>query len=106
MPKNTTQCPRPGLELEPLAPESSALTGNKVRNICLLRKLRTRIHQLLKIRLQVTFEGIVGSSYTGDVALDQVKITEGSCPGKYIYINYYGERNALLKQIKSFVRSD
>ncbi|XP_078352104.1 MAM and LDL-receptor class A domain-containing protein 2-like [Oculina patagonica] len=27
----------------------------------------------------VTFEGIVGSSYTGDIAIDQVKITEGSC---------------------------
>ena len=26
MPKNTTQCPRPGLEPGPLAPESSALT--------------------------------------------------------------------------------
>ena len=26
MPKNTTQCPRPGLEPRPLAPESSALT--------------------------------------------------------------------------------
>jgi len=28
----------------------------------------------------VTFEGITGSSYTGDVAIDQVKITEGDCP--------------------------
>ncbi|XP_078364332.1 uncharacterized protein LOC144648698 isoform X1 [Oculina patagonica] len=28
----------------------------------------------------VTFEGITGSSYTGDVAIDQVKIIEGSCP--------------------------
>ena len=35
--------------------------------------------------LQVTFEGITGSSYTGDVAIDQVKITEGDCPGEQFY---------------------
>ncbi|KAL9986065.1 hypothetical protein ACROYT_G000134 [Oculina patagonica] len=28
----------------------------------------------------VTFEGITGSSYTGDIAIDSVQITEGSCP--------------------------
>jgi len=43
-----------------------------------------RIYQLLKICLQITFEGIIGSSYTGDVAIDEVKITEGSCPGKVL----------------------
>jgi len=32
--------------------------------------------------LQVTFEGITGNSFTGDIAIDSVKITEGSCPGK------------------------
>ena len=32
---------------------------------------------------QITFEGITGSSYTGDVAIDSVQITEGDCPGKY-----------------------
>ncbi|KAJ7356094.1 hypothetical protein OS493_027021 [Desmophyllum pertusum] len=48
----------------------------------------------------VTFEGIVGSSYTGDLAIDDVSISSGSChgpttyptlppstsPGKYMYI--------------------
>ena len=42
-----------------------------------------RIYQLLETYLQVTFEGIIGSSYTGDVAIDEVKITEGSCLGEY-----------------------
>ncbi|KAL9953497.1 hypothetical protein ACROYT_G040920 [Oculina patagonica] len=28
----------------------------------------------------ITFEGITGSSFTGDIAIDEVKITEGSCP--------------------------
>ena len=32
--------------------------------------------------LQVTFEGIVGSSYTGDIAIDSLEITEGNCPGE------------------------
>ncbi len=32
------------------------------------------------ICLQITFEGITGNSYTGDVAIDEVKITEGKCP--------------------------
>ena len=42
-----------------------------------------RIYQQLKTCLQVTFEGIIGSSYTGDVAIDEVKITQGSCRGEY-----------------------
>ena len=36
----------------------------------------------IKSCLQVTFEGIIGSSYTGDVAIDEVKITQGSCQGE------------------------
>ena len=32
--------------------------------------------------LQIIFEGITGSSYTGDVAIDQVNVTEEKCPGK------------------------
>lgn len=49
----------------------------------------TQIDHLIKICLQVTFEGITGSSYTGDVAIDQVQIIEGSCPGKYIKYFHY-----------------
>ena len=33
LPKNTTQCPRPGLEPGPLAPESNALTIKKIKKI-------------------------------------------------------------------------
>ena len=44
-----------------------------------------RICQLLNSCLQVTFEGIIGTSYTGDVAIDGVKITEGSCPGEHTH---------------------
>ena len=36
--------------------------------------------------LQITFEGIRGSSYTGDIAIDQVLITEGNCPGNGVII--------------------
>ena len=32
--------------------------------------------------LQVTFEGVAGNSYTGDIAIDSVEITEGDCPGE------------------------
>ena len=41
MPKNTTQCPQPGLEPGPLAPESSALTMRPPRHTCVtLGKMR------------------------------------------------------------------
>lgn len=32
--------------------------------------------------LQVIFEGIAGSSFAGDIAIDSVEINSGSCPGK------------------------
>ena len=35
-------------------------------------------------RAQFTTEGITGNSFTGDIAIDSVKITEGSCPGKVV----------------------
>ncbi len=36
-------------------------------------------YNLPDICLQITFEGITGSSFTGDVAIDEVKITKGRC---------------------------
>ena len=30
---------------------------------------------------QITFEGIAGSSFTGDIAIDSVEINSGNCPG-------------------------
>ena len=32
--------------------------------------------------LQVTFEGIKGPSFQSDIAIDDVSIVDGSCPGK------------------------
>ncbi len=32
--------------------------------------------------VKVTFEGIVGSNFRGDLAIDDVSISSGSCPGK------------------------
>ena len=52
--------------------------------------------------LQVTFEGITGSSYTGDVAIDQVKITEGDCPGEQFYKHHQIIKHKYL--IVSFMR--
>ena len=34
------------------------------------------------IATQITFEGISGSSYTGDIAIDDVSLMEGICAGK------------------------
>ena len=37
----------------------------------------------MKIRYaspQVIFEGITGTSYTGDIAIDDVEILDGACP--------------------------
>ena len=35
--------------------------------------------------LQVIFEGIAGSSYTGDIAIDDVAITSGSCDNRTVF---------------------
>lgn len=37
--------------------------------------------------LQVIFEGITGTSYTGDIAIDDVEIMDGACPlpGRFAY---------------------
>ena len=39
-------------------------------------------YQLFLIATQITFEGIRGSSYTGDIAIDDVSLMEGICAGK------------------------
>lgn len=53
--------------------------------------------------LQVTFEGITGSSYTGDVAIDQVRITAKECTGKLFKMEH---RNNGEKVKKIGVLSD
>ena len=39
-------------------------------------------YQRSLIATQITFEGISGSSYTGDIAIDDVSLIEGICAGK------------------------
>ncbi|KAL9987247.1 hypothetical protein ACROYT_G001522 [Oculina patagonica] len=39
-----------------------------------------RVKRTIHLNGTVTFEGIVGSSYTGDIAIDDVSISSGSCP--------------------------
>ena len=39
-------------------------------------------YQLSLIITQITFEGISGSSSTGDIAIDDVSLMEGICTGK------------------------
>ena len=38
--------------------------------------------------LQIIFEGITGTSFTGDIAIDEVNVTEGKCPGKHLYLYF------------------
>ena len=51
---------------------------------------------------QVTFEGIVRSSVTGDIAIDDFFFTGGSCPfdGKYfdqrVYLHVFWEEKRFL----------
>ena len=40
-----------------------------------------KTYHIIYICSQVKFEGITGRSYTGDIAIDQVRITEGNCSG-------------------------
>ena len=42
----------------------------------------SNIYQLSLIATQITFEGISGFSYTGDIAIDDVSLMEGICAGK------------------------
>ena len=42
----------------------------------------SNIYQLSLIATQITFEGISGSFYTGDIAIDDVSLIEGICAGK------------------------
>ena len=37
---------------------------------------------------QIMFEGTAGNSFTGDIAIDSVKINKGGCPGKNVYVKY------------------
>lgn len=41
---------------------------------------------------QVTFEGITGRSYSSDIAIDSVEITEGECPGISIFIEQLSQQ--------------
>lgn len=34
------------------------------------------------------FEGTAGNSFTGDIAIDSVKINKGGCLGKNVYVKY------------------
>lgn len=37
---------------------------------------------------QIMFEGTAGNSFTGDIAIDSVKINKGGCLGKNVYVKY------------------
>ena len=37
---------------------------------------------MMMILLQVIFEGIVGNSYTGDIAIDNIHFVKGTCNGE------------------------
>ena len=54
LPKNTTQCPRPGLEPRPLDPESSSLTMRPPRLPMLQQQCRTNAQSLVN-KMQSTF---------------------------------------------------
>ena len=43
------------------------------------------IHEFLTlianfVFLQVVFEGVVGNGYQGDIAIDDISMTQGNCP--------------------------
>ena len=46
----------------------------------LSRSLKQEAYLFFFRYLQVVFEGVKGTSYTGDIAIDDVKILSGSCP--------------------------
>ena len=46
------------------------------------------IHVFFGFFFQIIFEGMAGNSFTGDIAIDSVKINKGGCPGKNVYVKY------------------
>ena len=41
---------------------------------------------IVSLYSQLTFEGIVGSDFESDIAIDNVTVTEGNCSGKTKHI--------------------
>ncbi|KAL9953476.1 hypothetical protein ACROYT_G040898 [Oculina patagonica] len=55
--------------------------NNKVFNVSGDQGNKWKIMEInIYLQSEITFEGITGRSHTGDIAIDEVKITEGKCP--------------------------
>ena len=46
--------------------------------------------------MQITFEGIKGSSYTGDIAIDDVSLMDGFCTGRDCYFDSTNRRQKVV----------
>ena len=46
--------------------------------------------------MQITFQGIRGSSYTGDIAIDDVSLMDGFCTGKDCYFDSTNRRQKVV----------
>ena len=44
-----------------------------------VKVISEHLHDLQLLSLQVVIEGVVGSGYRGDIAIDDVAMTSGSC---------------------------
>ena len=60
---------------------------------------------------QVVFEGLVGSSYRGDIGVDDIKLLQGPCTTAgtlNIFINlfniYFVSSDVLISQVKVYVK--
>ena len=41
----------------------------------------------------IVFEGVRGTSYRGDIGLDDISVTEGSCSGLYLFLSLFEDVN-------------
>ena len=55
------------------------------------------------IKLQIIFEGIRGSSYTGDIAIDEISFVRGSCRGEPVPSEDEGEDENTKGESKTII---
>ena len=58
-------------------------------------------HRYMSYFYQIAFEGICGSSFTGDIAIDDVAIVDGICQGVYRIDNFENVMAKLIVNIKT-----
>lgn len=50
------------------------------------------------VAFQIAFEGIVGSNYLGNIAIDSISLEPGSCPSEFVFQSSTGHKEHFTMQ--------